>query len=221
MTNSQPFNEALYIFRRQKPAHFAWLTEKAAEGNEFAASCKARIEQGRELTPAQAGALDHAVNGPTTPGAGQPQAAEQQPARTTVNVEPLVKALGTAFGAGLKTPFLITKGFKFKRAPMGGKNPGAIYVTTTQGGTYLGKIIGNELLPVRECSDEQRDAIVAVCVDPMKAAIEYGKETGICACCARELTEELSVKSGIGPVCAKKYGFDRAALVAANTEAAA
>jgi hypothetical protein len=33
-----------------------------------------------------------------------------------------------------------------------------------------------------------------------------GKETGVCVCCGRELTDPKSIEAGIGPVCAKKWG---------------
>lgn len=49
-------------------------------------------------------------------------------------------------------------------------------------------------------------AIAAIADDPFKAAAEYGKLTGACSFCGRELTDARSTEVGYGPVCAKKYG---------------
>ena len=43
--------------------------------------------------------------------------------------------------------------------------------------------------------------------DPLSAAVEYGRASGSCACCGKKLTDEQSMRLGIGPVCAKKYGL--------------
>lgn len=198
---TQQFSEALYIFQRKNPAQAAWLREKSAEGNEFAVSLLGRLTKGEALTPNQAAALDRIVLGTAAPGAAP------APAAAKVEVAPLVASLTAAKDAGLKRPSLLTEAFKFSRAPDHGTNPGAIYVTARDTGTYLGKIIGGELLPVRECGPETRDQIVAVCADPLTAAIAYGKKYGICSCCNRELTDPDSIALGIGPVCKKKYGL--------------
>lgn len=43
------------------------------------------------------------------------------------------------------------------------------------------------------------------------AAVQRGmaKRTGRCSCCGRELTDPASIAAGIGPVCAKRFGFIR------------
>jgi hypothetical protein len=37
--------------------------------------------------------------------------------------------------------------------------------------------------------------------------VAYGKRTGACSCCGRELTNGESIDRGIGPICAEKYGW--------------
>jgi hypothetical protein len=37
--------------------------------------------------------------------------------------------------------------------------------------------------------------------------VRYGRATGNCSCCGRELTDPASIAAGIGPVCAEKYGW--------------
>jgi hypothetical protein len=192
-----PFSEAWYIMQRRKPAHAAWLIAKAGEGNDFAVSLLARIKEGQELTPNQAAALDRAVT-------GAPRATPAPAAK--VSVEPMVASLNAAKQEGIKRPYLLTEQFKFARAPDTGSNPGAIYVTANTGGDlYLGKIIGGEFHTSRDCAPEMRDAIVAVCVDPLTAAVAYGKKFGRCSCCGKELSNPESIEAGIGPVCRGKF----------------
>jgi histidine ammonia-lyase len=38
-----------------------------------------------------------------------------------------------------------------------------------------------------------------------EAAAAYGKATGTCSCCGRELTDPVSIANGIGPICADKW----------------
>ena len=42
--------------------------------------------------------------------------------------------------------------------------------------------------------------------DPLKTAITYGKLSGRCCSCGRDLTDPASIEAGIGPVCAGKFG---------------
>lgn len=39
----------------------------------------------------------------------------------------------------------------------------------------------------------------------LEEAQEYGKRTGRCLVCGRELTNEVSVAEGVGPVCARRF----------------
>jgi hypothetical protein len=49
--------------------------------------------------------------------------------------------------------------------------------------------------------------------DPLAAAIKYGKLSGRCCSCGRELTHEDSLAAGIGPVCRKRLTLEVAAQV--------
>jgi hypothetical protein len=103
--------------------------------------------------------------------------------------------------------------FKFKPAPATGRNAGAIYVTSLTDHSddgealYLGKIANGKFEAVRSCPAGIAERIVAAASDPKAAAIAYGKRTGSCCICARELTDPQSVEAGIGPICAEKYAF--------------
>lgn len=50
-----------------------------------------------------------------------------------------------------------------------------------------------------------QDALRAILADPLEASKAYGKLTGTCGVCGRDLEDEDSVAAGIGPICAAKY----------------
>lgn len=43
--------------------------------------------------------------------------------------------------------------------------------------------------------------------DPLGVAKAYGRLTGICCCCGRELTDPVSVERGLGPICESNFGM--------------
>ena len=52
------------------------------------------------------------------------------------------------------------------------------------------------------------ETLVAMSHDErMDAGCEYGKETGRCFICGRELSNEISKALSVGPICAAKYGI--------------
>lgn len=42
--------------------------------------------------------------------------------------------------------------------------------------------------------------------NPLQAAMKYGKLSGRCCSCGREITADDSIEAGIGPICAQKFG---------------
>ena len=56
-------------------------------------------------------------------------------------------------------------------------------------------------------SDDVKAIIMSAANDPLNAAIRYGKVSGECSCCGRELTRKDSIERGIGPICATKFGW--------------
>lgn len=70
---------------------------------------------------------------------------------------------------------------------------------------YLGKVTPNCL--DSRLADEVKAVIMEAANDPLTAAIRYGKETGACSCCGRELTNPQSIELGIGPICREKFGL--------------
>jgi hypothetical protein len=70
---------------------------------------------------------------------------------------------------------------------------------------YLGKVTRKGC--DSRLSDEIKEVIMEAAKDPLTAAIRYGKVSGECSCCGRELTDPRSIEAGIGPICADKFGW--------------
>lgn len=70
---------------------------------------------------------------------------------------------------------------------------------------YLGKVTRQQI--DSRLSDDVKEVILSASSDPLTAAIRYGKVSGECSCCGRELTDPQSIEQGIGPVCARKFGW--------------
>jgi hypothetical protein len=70
---------------------------------------------------------------------------------------------------------------------------------------YLGKITPNRL--DSRIPDNVKAVLLEAAADPLTAAIRYGKETGSCSCCGKELTNKESIRLGIGPICREKFGL--------------
>ena len=70
---------------------------------------------------------------------------------------------------------------------------------------YLGKIIPNCL--DSRLADDVKSVLIEAASDPLTAAVRYGKETGSCSCCGRDLTNAQSIELGIGPICREKFGL--------------
>lgn len=85
------------------------------------------------------------------------------------------------------------------------ENQGAIYVKDDRDGSYIGKIKDGRFMRSRDCSDELFEAVIDACKAPEEAAVAYGMMFGSCSCCGKTLTNALSIKLGIGPICRGKF----------------
>lgn len=70
---------------------------------------------------------------------------------------------------------------------------------------YLGKVTPNRL--DSRLTDDVKAVLLEAAADPLTAAIRYGRETGSCSCCGRDLTNPESIRLGIGPICREKFGL--------------
>ena len=108
--------------------------------------------------------------------------------------------------------------FTFSLAPAHGNNPGAIYVKDN--GQYVGKIARGEatFTPGRDFDQSRLPALVEAMADPAAAVkadaarraqmlLDDPTMTIPCGCCGLPLTNPESIRRGIGPICAGKWGF--------------
>jgi len=179
----------------------AWLTAAASRGFEFATSLRESLLKWGKLTDGQLAAVRRCME---KDAARNAQKAERIANAPKVDVSAVVETLERAHQNGLKRPKLRLAGFVISRAPDTGKWAGSLYVTSSED-AYLGRITDGAFVRTRECSDALEAEFLALCAQPLEAAIAYGRQTGVCACCGRELTDPVSVERGIGPICAQKF----------------
>ena len=129
--------------------------------------------------------------------------AERESNMTSVDVSRILAVLDKADPA-MKTPKIRVGDFVFSKPAPHSKNAGSVYIK--QLGEYIGKVTGGYYLPVGNVSKDTIAEIQEICKDPMESAVAYGRRTGNCAVCARELTVKESIDRGIGPVCADRLG---------------
>jgi len=70
---------------------------------------------------------------------------------------------------------------------------------------YLGKVTPQRL--DSRLADNIKAVLLEAANDPLTAAVRYGRETGACSCCGRDLTNAQSIAAGIGPICREKFGL--------------
>lgn len=91
------------------------------------------------------------------------------------------------------------------------KKDSRILYVTTEGDHYLGKVQDGSFIPsflnVQNVDENMHADIVKALSDPSTATVRYGRVTGCCGVCGRELTTNESIERGIGPVCAENYGL--------------
>lgn len=190
------------------PVEAAWLKEPVRGDFTFHADMLAALLKYGHFTPKQEAAVRNAA---AKSAARRAQWAAEKAAAATnapaVDVSLIEKAFASAQANGIKRPRMVLDGIKFSLAPAHGRNAGALYVVRKSDDQYLGKIMGGRFSKVRECTAEQEAEIVRIASNPHAEAVAYGKRTGVCCICGRELTNHASIDAGIGPICADKYGW--------------
>jgi hypothetical protein len=91
--------------------------------------------------------------------------------------------------------------------------PGTINVATAGGrdnNVWFGRILrdGNfEVNPRVQLPAALKNTLGEFARNPLDSMVTYGRLTGTCSICARQLVDPVSIDRGIGPVCAAKLGF--------------
>lgn len=136
------------------------------------------------------------------------QVAERESKSGEVNISAIQKLFDTAVNNAIKKPIFRTDLLTLSKAPMTGRNPGALYVTRTDSDEYVGKIVGEKFEATRAANTDDLEQLRALAIDPTAEAIKYARRTGNCSCCGRHLVDPVSILAVIGPICAKKWGLD-------------
>ena len=115
---------------------------------------------------------------------------------------------------GLKRPALTFRNgqtIRIKLAGPGSRYSGSLLVTNGEpfgstSGKFFGHIKeGGVFVSGRDCNAAVIELLESLDENPAKAASEYGRLTGHCCFCDRQLTDERSTSVGYGPICADKW----------------
>lgn len=190
-------------WRLTHPAQAEWLQKSADRGFGFAQSLLEAIKQYGHLTERQMAKVEELMARDAE--RQQERAAERKANEVQVaNANGIIEALTKATREGHKAPKLRTEVATFSMAKAGSVNAGCVYAKA--GELYLGKITpAGVFQPSRDCTAEQKAEIAKIAENALEAAVEYGKRTGRCSCCGRELTDPVSIAAGIGPICAAGF----------------
>jgi hypothetical protein len=188
-------------FAAAHPAEWAWMLAHSGRPTfTYPDDMLRAIEDWGDLTERQLEALRKLMAQDAQRAAARTARVENAPVVTT---DRLMTAFEAAVRAGAKQPKLRFDGFVASLAPATGRNAGAVYLRA--GDQFLGKIAGGKFVASFEATEEQQAAVVAAMADPLAAAVAFGRRTGQCSCCGRELTNAKSVELGIGPICREMF----------------
>ena len=175
----------------------------ASEWSSFAASLMESFSQRGNLSEKQLAAGQSMMDKAEARKIEKAAEAQNGP---KLDVSAIEKLFATASASGLKRPvFRAADGIAVSLAPATGRNAGALYVKEND--EYAGKIVNGVYQATRTASEAVLPRLMAIAVDPLGEATLYGKQTGTCGCCGRELTDPSSIEAGIGPICAGKWGL--------------
>ena len=199
-------SEKMAAFEENNPAEIQWLLANASSW-EFARSLYEAFRKYGGLTEGQLSAIRKCIQRAVERTAAREiERKQREVAAPSITVEAIERSFEMAKSRGIKRPKLRLGSFKFSLAGSNSVNVGALYVNDLDG-SYLGKIKGGRFFRSNECTAEQEAEIIVVASNPAESAVAYGRRTGNCAICGRELTVGESIDRGIGPICAEKYGF--------------
>jgi hypothetical protein len=171
--------------------------------NNFVRDLIAKYEQYGSLSEKQATALQNQIEKAAARDAERNRQRAEQAAKSVVDPSAIRDMFAVAHKNGLKKPGLWFGDIKISEAPANGVNAGALYVK--RNGQYAGKIVGNVFKTVYGTPDSILADLLKIAADPATILREKGKQTGVCCCCGRELSDPESIKAGIGPTCASKW----------------
>ena len=208
MIHEPDFLDAINAPADDRPSRLVKGLREHVSWNDFASSLVQQYDRKRSLSDKQ---LDAAERMLAKIAATRAAKAARDEARTQVPVERLSAIhlmFGRAMDGGQKRPVYRAAGLVLSLAPLSGRNSGSIYVKDAETGDYFGKIDEHLVYRAVHAAPEwAAEALSRIARDPSTAAVEYGRETGRCSCCGRELTNPDSIALGIGQICKDRWGF--------------
>jgi hypothetical protein len=204
-TQRKNLGEKIIKFMDEYKSEMEWMVRSADRGFDFAKSLLNSLNQYGSLTERQLAAVRKCMQSEIVRAEERKQTQERRDVQLNDNAGLILKALQKAYDSRIANPKLRTAEAVFSLAKPNSKNPDCVYVTAPSR-QYLGKITPDGIFkPVRDCSAEQKLAIMKIAKDPLEAATLHGKEYGVCSCCGRRLDNRESIELGIGPICRSKY----------------
>lgn len=199
--------DAATAYEEAHPEVVAWLKANG-QRSEFAASLTAAIFNYGSLTERQLAAVEKILRKDAERKADAP--------KPVAELGNCLKYLQTARENGLKYPKLRlvdSSGARIVLQLAGdrSRNPGSVNITDGRGypdNRWFGRIdVDGKFTPARNCPPEVVETLVEIDKDPATAVKVQGQRTGQCCCCGRELTNEVSIELGIGPICRSRFGL--------------
>lgn len=191
-------------------AQLAAIAKPGSFPARLAADLTVGISRYRSLTPKQRDLTERLIREETE------RAQRASEAHTPSESFPGIRALFAKATEALKNPKVRFAtddgvGIVLNLAGAQSKAPGTIHVTgvgSFESRAYFGKIdLQGAFTPGRAATPQVVAALRALDANPAEAAAAYGRKTGVCSCCGRELTDPVSVERGIGPICIEKFGL--------------
>ena len=205
MIHEPDFLDAINAPADDRPSRLVKGLREHVSWNDFASSLVQQYDRKRSLSDRQ---LDAAERMLAKIAATRAEKAARAAAAPSVDLTRVHAMFAKAMASGHKRPVYRAAGLALSLAPLSGRNAGSIYVKDDETGDYLGKVTEDlRFNPLRTAPEWAAEALSRIARDPSTAAVEYGRETGRCSCCGRELTNPDSIALGIGPICKDRWGF--------------
>lgn len=194
-------------FKEAHPAVWGWIENSGTYP--FAMAMRESILFYGSLTERQLAACYKTIDSVARARKEREEIAEKAKENGQVSVDGVKEAMHKAKGTGIKKPKMrLSYGTDGEmivyEAAQFSNNAGSLYVKSTCG-LYLGKITEGVFYRSRDVIQEIADKIVLALQTPLESAKLYGKRTGTCSCCGRQLDNAVSIELGIGPICLGKY----------------
>lgn len=144
------------------------------------------------------------------------RSAERSAMMTGLSLQRIAQLFAAAALRGLERPVIRLRHEEWRititPAPAYSRNAGSYYVKAKSGTEqriYCGRIAGDDgrFFASAECPLAVQQALRDFSANPEEVARAYGRATGQCCFCGRELTDGRSVAMGYGPICAEHYGL--------------